>query len=52
MIEKLMMLGSMGDLRERIRMYHEAGVNDVLLSPSPFGNYEENLNGVMTNFKP
>jgi probable F420-dependent oxidoreductase len=52
MIEKLMVLGSVQDLRERVRMYHEAGVNDVLLSPSPFGNYEENLNEVITTFKP
>ena len=47
-----MVLGSVQDLRERVRMYHEAGVNDVLLSPSPFGNYEENLNEVITTFKP
>jgi alkanesulfonate monooxygenase SsuD/methylene tetrahydromethanopterin reductase-like flavin-dependent oxidoreductase (luciferase family) len=47
-----MVLGSMQDLRERVRAYHEARVNDVLLSPSPFGNYKENLNEVMTNFKP
>jgi probable F420-dependent oxidoreductase len=52
MIEKMMVLGSVQDLGERVRMYHEVGVDDVLCSPSPFGNYEENLNEIITTFKP
>jgi len=49
MIKKFMLVGSMQNLRERIRQYHEAGVNDVFISPSPFGNYEETLNAVITS---
>jgi len=50
MIDKLMVLGSVRDVKERVKMYIEAGVEDVFISPSPFGNFEENLNGVLTKF--
>ena len=50
MIDKLMVLGSIQDLRKRVKMYHEAGVDDVLISPSPFGNYEGNLREILTKF--
>ena len=50
MIDKLMVLGSVRDVKERVKMYHEAGVEDVFIAPSPFGNFEENLNSVLTKF--
>jgi alkanesulfonate monooxygenase SsuD/methylene tetrahydromethanopterin reductase-like flavin-dependent oxidoreductase (luciferase family) len=50
MVDKLMVLGSVKDVKQRVKMYHEAGVEDVSISPSPFRNYEENLNGVLTKF--
>jgi len=51
MIDKLMVLGTVTDLRERIRSYHENGVDDVFISPSPFGDYEANVREVLRNFK-
>jgi probable F420-dependent oxidoreductase len=50
MIDQMIVLGSMGDLRERIRKYHEAGVDDVLISPSPFGDYQGNVNKAITEY--
>jgi probable F420-dependent oxidoreductase len=50
MIDRLMVLGSIQDLRKRVKTYHEAGVDDVLISPSPFGDYEGNLREVLTKF--
>ena len=50
MIDKMIVLGDIGDLRERIKKYHEVGVDDVLISPSPFGDYEGNVNEVTTHF--
>jgi len=50
MIEKLIVLGGIGELRERIRMYHEAGVDDVFICPSPFGDYERNVTEAITKY--
>ena len=50
MIDKMIVLGSIRDLKERIRKYHEVGVDDVFISPSPFGDYEGNVNEVITHF--
>ena len=50
MIDKLIVLGGIDELRERIRMYHEAGVDDVFISPSPFGDYEKNVKEVITKY--
>jgi probable F420-dependent oxidoreductase len=50
MIDQMIVLGNIGDLRERIREYHEAGVDDVFISPSPFGNYEGNVNKAITEY--
>jgi probable F420-dependent oxidoreductase len=50
MIDKLIVLGSIGDLRERVKLYHESGVDDVFICPSPFGDYEANVNEVLRHF--
>lgn len=50
MIDKLIVLRGIGELRERIRRYHEAGVDDVFISPSPFGDYEGNVKETITKY--
>jgi alkanesulfonate monooxygenase SsuD/methylene tetrahydromethanopterin reductase-like flavin-dependent oxidoreductase (luciferase family) len=50
MIDKLMVLGSIRDLRERVKVYHEEGVGDVLISPSPFGDFAANVNEVLQHY--
>jgi alkanesulfonate monooxygenase SsuD/methylene tetrahydromethanopterin reductase-like flavin-dependent oxidoreductase (luciferase family) len=44
MIDRIMVLGTVRDLRERVKLYHEKGVDDVLVSPSPFGDFNANIN--------
>lgn len=51
MIDKVMVLGTLADLRERIKSYHENGVDDVFISPSPFGDYEANVRAILGSFK-
>ncbi len=50
MIDKLMVLGTVRDLRERVKLYHENGVDDVFISPSPFGDYEANISEVLGHY--
>lgn len=50
MVDKLMVLGTVRDLRERVKLYHENGVDDVFISPSPFGDYEANVNEVLRHY--
>jgi len=50
MIDKLIVVGGIGELRKRIRMYHEVGVDDVFISPSPFGDYEGNVKEAITKY--
>jgi alkanesulfonate monooxygenase SsuD/methylene tetrahydromethanopterin reductase-like flavin-dependent oxidoreductase (luciferase family) len=50
MIDKVMVLGSIRDLRERVKLYHEQGVDDVLISPSPFGDFSANVNEVLEHY--
>lgn len=50
MIDKLAVLGTVRELRERVKEYHENGVDDVFISPSPFGDYEANVNEVLHNY--
>lgn len=50
MIDQLMVLGNVRDLRERIKIYHENGVNEVFVTPSPFGDYEGNIKEVLHSF--
>lgn len=50
MIDKVMVLGSVRDLRERVKIYQEEGVDDVLISPSPFGDFNANVNEVLQRY--
>jgi 5,10-methylenetetrahydromethanopterin reductase len=50
MINKVMVLGSIRDLRERVKLYHEEGVDDVLISPSPFGDFSANVTEVLEHY--
>ncbi len=50
MIDEVMVLGTIGDLRERVKLYHEKGVEDVFISPSPFGDYEANISEVIDRY--
>lgn len=50
MIDRLVVLGTVRELRERVKQYHENGVDDVFISPSPFGDYEANVNEVLRHY--
>lgn len=50
MIDKIMVLGTVRDLQERVKLYHESGVDDVFISPSPFADYEANVNEVLSHY--
>ncbi len=50
MIDRLVVLGTVRELRERVKQYHENGVDDVFISPSPFGDYETNVNEVLYHY--
>lgn len=50
MIDRLMVIGKVRDLRERVKIYHENGVDDVFICPSPFGDYEVNVTEILRNF--
>ncbi len=50
MIDQLMVLGGIRDLRERVKTYHENGVEDVFICPSPFGQYNENVNEILSHY--
>ena len=50
MIDKLIVLGTIKELRERVKMYHEVGVDDVFICPSAFGDYEANVDQVLQNY--
>jgi probable F420-dependent oxidoreductase len=50
MIDRLMVLGTVRDLRERVKTYQEEGVDDVLISPSPFGDFNTNLDEVLQRY--
>jgi probable F420-dependent oxidoreductase len=47
MVDRLVVLGTVRELRERVKQYHDNGVDDVFISPSPFGDYEANVNEVL-----
>ena len=49
-IDSIMVLGTISDLRARVKAYQENGVDDVLISPSPFGDYERNINEVLHRY--
>ncbi len=47
MIDELTVLGSADNLRRRINSYVESGVDDVFICPSPFGDYEANIEAAL-----
>ena len=51
MIDELMVVGKISDLRERVKAYHESGVDDVFICPSPFRNYEKNLTEILNHYQ-
>jgi len=50
MIDRLMVLGTIQDVGERVRVYQEKGVDDVFIVPSPFADYEGNINEVLHHY--
>ena len=50
MIDELSVLGTIRDLKERVNLYHENGVDDVFICPSPFGDYEANINEILQHY--
>jgi len=50
MIEKMIVVGTVRDLRERVNQYHGVGVDDVFICPSPFGEYEANITEILRNY--
>jgi len=50
MVKRLTVLGTIQDLRERVKQYHQSGVDDVFISPSPFGEYEANVREALQHY--
>ncbi|MEM0121175.1 MAG: LLM class flavin-dependent oxidoreductase [Thermoprotei archaeon] len=50
MVQTLMVYGDINTLRERVMAYHDAGVDDVLISPCPTGNYVENIRHIVEHY--
>jgi probable F420-dependent oxidoreductase len=50
MINALTVLGSIQDLKERVDQYHRAGIDDVFICPTPFGDYEANTQAVLEKY--
>lgn len=50
MVEDLMVLGDIKLLRDRVKQYHEVGISEVLIAPSPFGDFLENIKAVVENY--
>jgi len=49
-IDKLMVLGNIRDLRERVKIYHENGVDDVFIAPCPMGGFMANIDEIIQRF--
>jgi hypothetical protein len=45
-----MVLGDIRLLRDRVKQYHEVGISEVLIAPSPFGDFLENIKPVVENY--
>lgn len=50
MVKRLTVLGTIQDLRERVKEYHTSGVDDVFIAPSPFGGYEANVREIIEHY--
>lgn len=52
MVNALTVLGSIQDLKKRVEEYHDAGVDDVFICPTPFGDYEANIGEILGKYHP
>ena len=50
MIDALTVRGTVQNLRERVKEYHKSGVDNVFICPSPFADYEANVNEVLQHY--
>jgi probable F420-dependent oxidoreductase len=50
MVKALTVLGSIQDLKERVKEYHQAGIDDVFICPTPFGEYEANIGEILCEY--
>jgi len=50
MVNALTVLGSIDDLRNRVEAYHRAGIDDVFICPTPFGDYEPNIREILEKY--
>jgi len=50
MVNALTVLGSVQSLKDRVEDYHKAGVDDVLICPTPFGEYEANIREILEKY--
>lgn len=50
MVNALSVLGTVRDLKERVAAYHEAGVDDVFICPTPFADYEANFREILAKY--
>jgi alkanesulfonate monooxygenase SsuD/methylene tetrahydromethanopterin reductase-like flavin-dependent oxidoreductase (luciferase family) len=49
-VKALTVVGSTQDLRDRVKEYHQDGVDDVFVAPTPFRDYEANVLEVMQHY--
>jgi probable F420-dependent oxidoreductase len=52
MVNALTVLGSIQNLKERVEQYHRAGIDDVFICPTPFGDYEANIREILEKYHP
>jgi probable F420-dependent oxidoreductase len=50
MVDALTVVGSIQDLKERVEQYHKAGIDDVFICPTPFGDYESNIEEILERY--
>jgi len=50
MVNALTVLGSIEDLKGRVEEYHRVGVDDVFICPTPFGDYERNIEAIVGKY--
>jgi probable F420-dependent oxidoreductase len=50
MIDQFAVIGTIRELRDRVKAYQDNGVDDVFISPSPFRDYEANVNEVLSGY--
>ena len=52
MVKSLTVLGSTQHLKERVTEYLQAGIDDVFICPTPFGEYEANIREILEKYSP